>query len=66
MKINRLKVMELIAEQHRSISDVAKAADMPPTNLSKIIKRGACQLSTGGRIAEALGVKVSDIWIMEE
>ena len=66
MKLNVLKVCELIAEQHRPLADVARAAGMPPTNMSKVIKRGACNLSTIGRIADALGVEPSDIWIMEE
>lgn len=65
MKLNTLRVKELIAEQQRTISDVAKAVKITPTNLSKVIKRGDCQLRTAGRIASALGVKVKDIWIME-
>lgn len=65
MKLNVWKVRELIAEKGKTISEIATAAKMPPTHLSKILNRGTCSLAVGGRIAAALDVMVRDIWIPE-
>ena len=65
MKIDVWKVRELIATRQMKMSDMADAANLSSTNLAKVLHRGTCRLSTGGRIAAALGVNIREIWIEE-
>ena len=66
MKLNSMRVRELIAEQDLTIGKLAEKAGVNATALGQSLQRGTCALRVGGRIAKALNVKVSDIWIVEE
>lgn len=66
MKLNSMRVRELIAVQDLTIGKLAAKAGISAPALGQALQRGTCALRVGGRIAAALGVSVREIWIMEE
>lgn len=56
MKINRLKLDALQAEQGLTCAQVADKAGMSRQNFSTVTTRGTCAAVTLGKLARALGV----------
>lgn len=65
MQISKAKIMHLMADRKLTAKALAEKMDMRPQNLSTILNRGYCKPITAARIAEGLGVPVSEI-IKEE
>lgn len=61
MKIDKKKVRQFMAWNHMTVGDVAKAAGLPPQTAAAIICGMDVQPDTLDRIAQALGVWLSDI-----
>lgn len=61
MKISRKKIMLCLAQQNLTCKLLAGKIGMQANNLSTVLSRGSCQPSTAARIAEGLGVPISDI-----
>ncbi len=66
MKINRLKLDLLQAEQGLTCSELAKKAGISRQNFSTVRTRGTCTPITAGKIAKALEVSVTEIIETEE
>lgn len=61
MQISKQAIQFLMAEQKLTAKKLAEKIGMMPQNLSGILSRGSCQPVTAARIAEGLGVPVSEI-----
>lgn len=61
MKLKKTKVLLVMAERNMYQKDLAEAAGMSRGNLSTLINGKNCQPRTAFRIAEALGVDVTEI-----
>lgn len=61
MQISKQAIQFLMAEQKLTAKKLAEKIGMMPQNLSGILSRGSCQPLTAARIAEGLGVPVSEI-----
>lgn len=66
MKINRLKLDALQAEQGLTCGQVAEKAGMSRQNFSTVRVRGTCTAVTLGKVARALGVDPLEIMEREE
>lgn len=65
MKISKQKILLLMAKYNLTATALAAKIGMKPQNLSSILMRGHCKPVTAARIAEGLGVEVTEI-ITEE
>lgn len=65
MKISKQAVLYLLAGQKKTMKSLAEDIGMMPQNLSLILNRGSCNPVTAGKIADGLGVHLSEI-IKEE
>ena len=61
MKISRLKLDMLQAQQKLTCGQVAEKAGMSRQNFSTVRTRGTCAAVTLGKIARALGVPVESL-----
>lgn len=61
MRIDKRQIHIYLAEQKLTVKSLAERIGMKPQNLSNIVTRGSCKPVTAGRIADGLGVTVSDI-----
>lgn len=61
MKIDKSRVRLFMAEQKLTNKAVAKRIGMHANNLSAVLNRGSCNPVTAARIAEGLGIHVSEI-----
>ena len=61
MKLDVLKIKLILARKELNQADLAKSCGMRRQALTEIFDRGACTLKTLGRIANALGVDVTEI-----
>ena len=61
MKIDKLRIEVILAEQGTTKAALAARCGFTPQNLYTIIRRGTCEPKTAGKIAAGLGVIVSDI-----
>lgn len=61
MRLDVLKVKVLLAERRMTQADLAAECGVSPQNISRILTQGHCMPATAGRIAEGLGVHVSEI-----
>ena len=61
MRLNKQKILSLLADKQMTRSNLAKASGIRPQNLSTILKRGSCEPITAGKIARGLGVPVEAI-----
>ena len=66
LKISRLKLDALQAEQGLTCGQVAEKAGMSRQNFSTVRTRGTCTAVTLGKIARALGVDPLEIMEQEE
>ena len=61
MKINTKKVMVILSERIMTQTELAELCGISRQNVSTIMTRGTCLPKTAGRIANGLGVPVSEI-----
>lgn len=61
MNLNTLKIEMCLAEKGLSKSEYAKQCNISRQNLSTILQRGSCEPVTMGKLANGLGVPVSEI-----
>ena len=61
MHIDVHRIKMTIAEKKMSQAELAKKAGISRQSISTILTRGTCTLSTAGKIAEGLGIPVSDL-----
>lgn len=66
MRISRRKIQIFMAGAEMNIKKIAERIAMKPQNLSTILSRGTCRPETAVRIANALGVAVTEILAEEE
>lgn len=66
MKLDARKIRVILAQKEMNQSNLAKKCGMRPQALSEILSRGTCTLKTIGKIANALGVDVTEILEEEE
>lgn len=61
MKVNKKKLEIAMARAKLNRNDLAEKAKMPVNTVCTVYSRGTCKPGTVGRIAEALGVDVTEI-----
>lgn len=61
MKVNRRKLEIAMARAKLNRYDLARKAEMPIPTIQHVITKGSCRPATVGRIADALGVDVTEI-----
>lgn len=61
MGLNTRKIKIILAQKEMNQSNLAKKCGMRPQALSEILSRGTCTLKTIGKIANAMGVSVTEI-----
>lgn len=61
MVINRAGIESKLAEKKMSKSEFAVRCGVSRQNISTILGRGTCQPRTAGKLAEGLGVPLSEI-----
>lgn len=61
MKLDRRKLEIAMARAKLNKHDLAEKADMPIPTIGSICKRESCKPATAGRLADALGVDVTEI-----
>ncbi|MDY4770881.1 MAG: helix-turn-helix transcriptional regulator [Lachnospiraceae bacterium] len=62
MRLNKTKLLFILAEKEMKQSEVATACGMSKGNFSVIVSGKRCRPETAGKIAKALGVPVSEIF----
>lgn len=61
MRINAEKVEILLAEQGKTKQALSRECGISAQSISTIIRRGSCEPRNAGKLAEALGVHVTEI-----
>ena len=61
MKVSKKKVEIAMARAKLNRNELAEKASMPLPTICTAVKRGTCKPGTVGRIADALGVDVTEI-----
>lgn len=61
MNISSSRIEILLAERKMNMTKLADAAGVSRQTLSTVVRRGTCAPITAGRVAEGLGVEVTDI-----
>ena len=61
MLINSNKIRILMAERKYTVKALAELIGMDKGNISRVLVRGSCHPITASRIADGLGVPVSQI-----
>ena len=61
MKINRRKLEIAMARAKFNRDDLARKAEMSIPTIQNVLARRSCKPATAGRIADALGVDVTEI-----
>ena len=61
MKINVKRILAEQAKQKKSNAEICDLLSIPRTRYSSILRAGACQVVTLGRIADALGVDPGEL-----
>lgn len=61
MVINVVRIETMLAEQCMTKTELAMKCGISRQNVSTIIRRGSCEPKTAGKLAEGLGVCISDI-----
>ena len=61
MKLNKQKILLLLAQQGLTKAALAELAGVARQNISIILGRGTCTPATAGKLAKGLGVPVADI-----
>ena len=66
MKLDVFKIKLILARKELNLTDLAKMCGKHKQTLNEIFARGTCTLKTIGKIANALGVDVTEIITEEE
>ena len=61
LRISKKKLEIAMARAKLNRNDLAEKAEMPVNTICSVYSRGTCKPGTVGRIAEALGVDVTEI-----
>ena len=61
MRIDRIKLIVLMAERDMTKAALAERCGVSRQNISTIIRRGTCEPRTAGKLAAGLGVSVAEI-----
>lgn len=61
MKVDRMKMLVLMAEQSMNYSDLAERAGIARQTVSEVLGDRPCRSTTLGKIARALGVQASEL-----
>lgn len=61
MKVNKYKLEIAMARAKLNRDHLAAKAEMPIPTVCNVLSRGTCKPATLGRIAEALGVDVTEL-----
>ena len=61
MKLDAYRIRLILAQKELNQANFAKKCGIRPQALSEILSRGTCTLKTIGKIANALGVPVTEI-----
>lgn len=61
MKVSKEKLEIAMARAKLNRDDLARKAKMPVPTVCNVYKRGTCKPATVGKIAEALGIDVTEI-----
>ncbi|MGN0355027.1 MAG: helix-turn-helix domain-containing protein [Muricoprocola sp.] len=61
LEVSQDRVQLLMAEKKMNPYDLCSAADISYATYRRIMKVGNCKIATLGKLASALGVKVTDI-----
>ena len=61
MQLDTFKLNVILAERGMSKADLAKICGISRQNISTLFTRGTCWPKTAGKVAEALGVDVTEI-----
>lgn len=65
MKVDATKLRVELARRNWKQKDLAERSGIERQNISTILKRGSCTVSTAGRISKALGLDPSEIILPE-
>jgi hypothetical protein len=61
LKVSKKKLEIAMARAKLNRNDLAEKAEMPVNTICSVYSRGTCKPGTVGKIAEALGVDVTEI-----
>ena len=61
MKIDKQKILLLLAQRGLTKAALAELAGIARQNISTILERGTCNPVTAGKLAKGLGVPVAEI-----
>lgn len=61
MKINKRKMELSMARAKMNLYDLAEKSSVPINTIATVLSRRSCKPATAGRIAEALGIDVTEI-----
>lgn len=61
MKLDKHKILQILAERGMTRAALAKACGISRQNISTILTRGTCEPRTAGKLAKGLDVPVSEI-----
>ena len=61
MRLDVMKIAQLLAEQGLTKSELASRSGVSRQQISTIIGRGTCAPKTAGKLATGLGVSVAEI-----
>jgi DNA-binding Xre family transcriptional regulator len=61
MNINAIKIETILAERGMTKAALSKNCGISRQNISTIVRRGTCEPKTAGKLAEGLGVEVTQI-----
>lgn len=61
VKVSKAKLEIAMARAKLNRNELAEKAEMPLSTICTVVKRGTCKPGTVGKIAEALGVDVTEI-----
>lgn len=62
MNLNVPAIKRLMAQQQLTQEKLGQLAGMSRVGISLILNRGTCTVVNAGKLADALGVDVSEIW----
>ena len=62
MKLNVPAIKRLMAQQRLTQEALGQLAGLSRVGVSTILTRGTCTVINAGKLADALGVDVSEIW----
>lgn len=65
MKISKTKIEMIMAEKKLSTTEFAKRSGISRQSISTVKQRGTCTPTTAGKLADGLGVPVSEIFEQE-